>query len=137
MTIADLLTENIKSYLKDVKRTITIAADKAGDIAGFIGEKLTGRPAKEIDKEIENSVETFLDNAGYCISDVHIHDIVKGGLNNTSYAVSELKLDELVEDGIEDIYDFVDDIDEFVQEKHLPPTPCCFVLSCLRDKIDI
>ncbi len=135
MRIIDILSKDSISTLKRVKNIVTKAADKAGDIAGYVGESITGKPAKIIDKKVENTTKEFLDNVGYCISDVHIENVMKGVLDDAAYAVSELKLDELVKDGVEDLYDFAGDIDNFFAENHLPPTPCCFVIGNICERL--
>ncbi len=135
MYIKDLLSEEAKSILKKIRIAVETAADKAGNVVGFIGERITGKAAEEIDREVEKTVDEFLDNFGYCISDVNIEQLMKGIVDNAANAVGDLKLEEFIEEGYEDVYDFVDEVGDFIAEKHLPPTPCCFLISNIRDKL--
>ncbi len=72
MYIKDLLGEETKSILEKIRIAVETAADKAGNVVGFIGERITGKATEEIDREVEKTVNELLDNFGYCISDVNI-----------------------------------------------------------------
>ncbi len=66
---------------------------------------------------------------------ISVEQLMKGIVDNAANAVGDLKLEEFIEEGYEDVYDFVDEVGDFVAEKHLPPTPCCFLIGNIRDKL--
>ncbi|MEO5358053.1 MAG: hypothetical protein H7844_12255 [Nitrospirae bacterium YQR-1] len=134
--IKDFLSADTLSALRKVKSLVTFTADKVGDITGFAGEILTGTHRDIIDKKVEGGVEDIMSYAGYCISDVAVGALMDDARNSALLAVTYFKLDDFVDDGVDDVFNFACEIEDFVKETHLPPTPCCYLISTVCNKLN-
>ncbi|QWR78523.1 hypothetical protein [Candidatus Magnetomonas plexicatena] len=133
--IRDFLSGDTMMALRGLKSLISFAADKVGDLTGYAGEILTGTPRADIDKKVESSVDDFMQYAGYCISDVTVEALMDGVRESAMSTVSDFHFDDMVENGVDDLYNFAEDIGDFLIETHLPPTPCCYLISNICKKI--
>ncbi|KJR42548.1 hypothetical protein MCHI_001556 [Candidatus Magnetoovum chiemensis] len=107
--------EGHDSVSKDIKGIIKFCGRCFGNLLEDKNYRL--KTYVPVNKDL-NEDEDFVESVGLLVGDVSD------------------RVDSFICSAVDDILDFTADVGNFIADKHLPPSPCCVIISVFLDKLD-